>query len=705
VSPDKVAALLRSRKKADVLRGIQAIRAVLEGAMRVNGDRVELRRDLGGGLPFEKAGVRDAVMDAFEGPLGGWLLQANQKADAETALTFLDSVCRRFLREVTAAEAGKLSLRAEFPRWEYWRAKEAGQEEDRALEAGNAEVRFVGGSTRNKAGSADRSLAGKRAIALPRGPTVSNPDLNGRKGESDGLRGTSDGCDGRNAGSDGRDRDLDGRDRNPDGRDRDSDGPNGSSDGQEVTLDGPNGVSNMRNRESGGQSGDSDGQICDPDGLDGPPTMDPVVLRLLRWVVRQPTLEPVVLAAALMPIGFECARVPSARVIAARNGALALGKRVVELDLKSGPAQRLLLHQAWAMLDALLGENHGCPEESAEVRGLARELGLAECAAGLLGAGSDSRISELHLLNVLEACTGDGFDGGLRTKPGFIKRAVARLKYALSVYARAKDEGWDKENPPSDGGPGANPAGLLPAPGVPMADDLRLEWNVSATCLDPPPVWPRVFGAIYQLLKVLADVIRDQGEPAFVAFVRSGGVEAAAVFIDLNPTRLLVFQSADPNIWETDWGLRARKRLADAAALADGLWERAEGKYGLRRCGRVKVGGALWRDTIFQPNAEELWNQGLTNLLPTTSTICACEKAEHRMLKPSFRWIRQAFKSALPVPAPIPWRRYGAKKIVGLTGRLTPIKLSARQNRHPFVLVKVSGLSKSLGSPALCPLV
>jgi hypothetical protein len=58
VSPDKVAALLRSRKKADVLRGIQAIRAVLEGAMQVNGDRVALRRELGGGLPFEKAGVR-----------------------------------------------------------------------------------------------------------------------------------------------------------------------------------------------------------------------------------------------------------------------------------------------------------------------------------------------------------------------------------------------------------------------------------------------------------------------------------------------------------------------------------------------------------------------------------------------------------------------------------------------------------------------
>jgi hypothetical protein len=112
---------------------------------------------------------------------------------------------------------------------------------------------------------------------------------------------------------------------------------------------------------------------------------------------------------------------------------------------------------------------------------------------------------------------------------------------------------------------------------------------------------------------VLADVIRDQGEPAFVAFVRSGGVEAAAVFIDLNRTRLLMVQSADPNIWETDRGLRARKRLADAAALADGLWERAEVKYGLRRCGRVKVGGALCRarrDTIFQPDVEELWNQG-----------------------------------------------------------------------------------------------
>jgi hypothetical protein len=341
----------------------------------------------------------------------------------------------------------------------------------------------VGGSSRNKAGSADRSLAGKRAIALPRGPIVSNPDLNGRKEESDGLRGTSDG---RNGGLDG--------------RDRDSDGPNGSSDGQEVTSNGPNSVLNRRNRESGGQSGNSDGQICDPDGLDGPPTMDSVVLRLLRWVVRQPALEPVVFAAALMPIKVECARVPSARVIAARNGALALGKRVVELELKSGPAQRLLLHQAWKMLDALLRENHRCPDESAEVRRLAYELGLAECAAGLLGAGSDSRISELHLLNVLEACTGDGFDGGLRTKPGFIKRAVARLKYALSVYAQAKDEGWDEESPPdplasADGRPGANPASLLPAPGVPMADDLRLEWNVSATCLGPPPrLAPHLWG-------------------------------------------------------------------------------------------------------------------------------------------------------------------------------------------------------------------
>jgi hypothetical protein len=532
-------------------------------------------------------------MDAFEGPLGGWLLQANQKADAETALTFLDSMCRRFLREAAAAEAGKLSVRAEFPASEYWRAKEAGQGEDRALDAGNGEVRSVGGSSRNKAGSADRSL---RAIALPRGPTVSNPDLNGRKEESDGLRGTSDGCDGRNAGSDGWDGDRDGRGRDSDGRNRLSDGPNGSSDGQEVTSEGPNRVSNRRNRELSGQSGDSDGQICDPDGLDGPPTMDPIVLRLLRWVVRQPALEPAVLAAALMPIEIECARVPSARVIAARNGALALGKRVVESDLKPGPAQRSLLHQAWGMLDALLPEDHGRPGESAKVRGLARELGVAECAAGLLGAGPDSRISELHLLNVLEACTGDGFDGGLQTKPGFIKRTVGRLKYALSVYARARDEGWDEESPPDPlGRPGVNPAGLLPAPGVPMADDLRLEWNVSATCLDPPPVWPRVFRAVYQLLKVLADVIREQGEPAFVAFVRSGGVEAAAVFIGLNPTRLLIVQSADPNVWETDWGLRARKRLAGAAALADGLWERAEVKYGLRRCGRVKVGGAFCR--------------------------------------------------------------------------------------------------------------
>lgn len=145
-------------------------------------------------------------------------------------------------------------------------------------------------------------------------------------------------------------------------------------------------------------------------------------------------------------------------------------------------------------------------------------------------------MSELHLLNVLESCTGDdGFEGPLRTKPGFIKRAVARLKYTLSVYARAKDEAWDKEDPPDPlGRPVANPAGLLPAPGFPVADDLRLEWNVSATCLDPHPVWPRVFGAVYQLLKVLADVIREQGEPAFVEFVRSGGVEAAAVFIDLN---------------------------------------------------------------------------------------------------------------------------------------------------------------------------
>jgi hypothetical protein len=221
VSPDKVAALLRSRKKADVLRGIQAIRAVLEGAMQVTGNRVALCRELGSGLPLERAGVWDAVMDAFEGPLGGWLLQANQKADAKTALTFLDSMCRRFLREVAATEAGKLSVRAEFPPSEYWRAKEAGQETDRALEAGNGEVRSVGGSSRNKAGSADRSLAGKRAIALPRGPTVSTPNLNGRKEEADGPRGTSDGCDGRNAGSDG--------------RDRDSDGPNGSSDRQEVT--------------------------------------------------------------------------------------------------------------------------------------------------------------------------------------------------------------------------------------------------------------------------------------------------------------------------------------------------------------------------------------------------------------------------------------------------------------------------------------
>jgi hypothetical protein len=93
----------------------------------------------------------------------------------------------------------------------------------------------------------------------------------------------------------------------------------------------------------------------------------------------------------------------------------------------------------------------------------------------------------------------------------------------------------------------------------------------------------------------------------------------------------------------------------------------------------------------------------LTNLLPITLTIRAHEKAEHRMLKPSFHWIRQAFKSAIPV---IPWRRYGAKKIVELTGEcITPIRSSALQNRHPFVLVKVSGLSKTLGSLALCPLV
>jgi hypothetical protein len=54
------------------------------------------------------------VMDAFEGPLGSWLLHAYQKADAETALTFLDSICRRFFRELAAAEARKLSVCADF---------------------------------------------------------------------------------------------------------------------------------------------------------------------------------------------------------------------------------------------------------------------------------------------------------------------------------------------------------------------------------------------------------------------------------------------------------------------------------------------------------------------------------------------------------------------------------------------------------------
>ncbi|GAQ85653.1 hypothetical protein KFL_002470110 [Klebsormidium nitens] len=550
VRPDKVAALLRSRKKADVLRGIQAIRAVLEGATRVNGDKVALCRDLEGGLPFERAGVREAVMDAFEGPLGGWLLRANQKADAETALTSLDSMCRRFLSEVAAAEAGKLSVPAEFPQWEYWRAKEAGPGDDGALGAGSGEVRTVGGLGRTEAGIEDQFVARKREVSLSRGSNASNADCNGQKEVLGGLTGTST--------LDGPARDLDGRSAGLDGPDRDQDGRNGSPDGRDFIGDKSDGVSNGRNGSSDGQSVESTRRDSVLDGLDGTPTMDSVVLRLLRWVVRQPALEPVILAAALMPIEIECARVGSARVVAARNGALALGKRVLEMELKPGPVQRLLAHRARELLDPVLRENHRCPEASAEVRRLARELGVAECAADLLGAGSDSRISELHVLNVLEACTRNG--PGLRTKPGFIKRAVARLKYALSVYARANTE----------------------------ADDLKLEWDVSATCLDPPPVWPRVFGAVYQLLKVLADVIRDQSEPAFVEFVRSGGVEAAAVFIDLNPTRLLMCQSDDPNIWETDWGLRARKRLAEAADLADGLWERAEAKYGLRRCGRVK---------------------------------------------------------------------------------------------------------------------
>ncbi|GAQ85646.1 hypothetical protein KFL_002470035 [Klebsormidium nitens] len=39
VRPDKVAALLQPRKKADVLRAIQAIRSVLEGAMLFASDR------------------------------------------------------------------------------------------------------------------------------------------------------------------------------------------------------------------------------------------------------------------------------------------------------------------------------------------------------------------------------------------------------------------------------------------------------------------------------------------------------------------------------------------------------------------------------------------------------------------------------------------------------------------------------------------
>lgn len=586
VAPDKVAALLRSRKKADVLRGIQAIGAVLEGAMRVNGDKVALCRELDGGLPFERAGVREAVMDAFEGPLGGWLLRGNQKADAETALTFLDSICRRFLREVAAAEAGTLSVPAEFPQREYWRAKEGGPEGNGALGAREGEVRTRGGLGRNQEGDDEQTPARKSSITLYMGAAASNLDSNAGQKVFDGWEGSSDGPD----------RGLEGRSSGSDGRNPGSDGRNGSPDGQETISDGPHGVSSGRNGEWGEQSVESNRRNGVLDGLAGSPTMDPVVLRLLRWVVRQPALEPVVLAAALMPIEIECARVAAARVVAARNGALALGKRVVEMEQKPGPVQRLLVHRVWELLDALLRENHRCPEESMEVRWLARELGLGQCAADLLGAGSDSRISELHLLNVLEACTGNGLDGGLQTKPGFIKRAVTRLKYALSIYARAQDEGWDEEPLPDPlqlaGIPGANRARLLPAPGYPFADDLKLEWNVSATCLDPPPVWPRLFGAVYQLLKVLSNVIRDQGEPAFVEFVRCGGVEAAAVFIDLNPPRYLMCQSADLNIWETDWGLRARKRLADAADLADGLWGRAEAKYKLRKCGRVKVRGA-----------------------------------------------------------------------------------------------------------------
>ncbi|GAQ85654.1 hypothetical protein KFL_002470130 [Klebsormidium nitens] len=568
VPPDKVAALLRSGKKADVLRGVQAIPAVLLGDLQSEVGGAALMRQSLDGLPYEKAGVRDALMDVFEGPLGNWLLQVNKGADAEAALTSLDSINRRFLNEAAAAEAGDTAPR-EFPSSEYWRARDPGQEGGRASEAGNGEARSSEHLQGREEADEERKVIGTERDSLPDASVALLSDPDAQK-ES-----------------------LDGQTERSDGEKRDSDGGEGIL-GEEKNLGkGPGGsemqseVPHKQEGTSDGRSAQSDGLNGESDGLSGPPAMDPVVLRLLRWIVRRPPLEARLLSAAILPIEIECARVPSARLVAARNAALKLGKRVVEGTFEFSGTQRALAFRAWGMLDALLRENHTCPEEMAEVQRLARELGVAECAADFLGARTDSRSYELHLLNVLEACTDAGAEPALQTNGGFMKRAVASLKYALSVYARAMAEGWDQEPSQEDRATGAG-AGLLTAPGVREADDLKLEWFVSKTYLDPPAVWPRVFGAVYQLIKLLSDLVQGEGDAAFVEFVRSGGVEAAAGFLNLSPPRTVFLKSADPTVWETDRETRARKRLADAAALADGLWERAEAKYGLRRCGRVK---------------------------------------------------------------------------------------------------------------------
>jgi hypothetical protein len=589
VSPKELVALLRSKSRSDVLRGVKAMDSLKQKTAQKEGDQV-IMYGVEGGEAYERAGARGALMDVLEGPLGEWLLEPERAGQTATALWFLDS---RYRQKVDAEE----KMRQE--------ENEGSLEEEVVLQSAEKVERGVVASSARldgRGGVADavEGLGGVRQDADQKaGPaSIERGVAEEKAGVLEGMAGlaTENGGESKRRADNGVLNNVE----------------TGKVETEEGGLsEGLAGFEVGEARETGTNAGNSQSRVGSTHATDrygiasggradralGSDAMDPVVLRLLRWLIpRRPQLPPKVLVAALVPIFVECTRVEPARVVAARTGALELGKACVVMSLEA-EAHGTIANLAWGILDAILRGNSLREEETHDIRKIDEALGLAEFAADYLGTGYDDYSSELHLLNVLEVCTQKHPEGawkGLRKKDRFLERLVSRFAYVVILLQVSKSEGWEsrvKELP--DEGPetkeGLAEAGLAKREFT--GQQFEIVWDVSESILDDIPDWAHARRAAHQLLTLITDAIAYGGEPAFSIMIRRGLVEAVVAFMETHTRKdiLSVLEGLVASGTEGPWEVEAEERLWNAVDLAEGLWEKAAGKYGLHECGDVEV--------------------------------------------------------------------------------------------------------------------